>query len=414
MRFNYVQDYVFHDRLRRRLSKLEKTRALNRFFGCLKLANHDGVAILRQGKRVLYHGLHYCNNAWACPVCAPYKMGKIKRRIDAAFTIMKEKGYKCIMATFTVPSRRADYQDLESHTATRKIIPLGTILYILKRAYSKWWTYTRSVRKLFGDYKSFMVTELTYGERNGWHPHFHCLYWVKEDAFQTLQEKENQIAEKWHTCIKKVIENEVTWDNDAKKALLAFVNKSIAEKNFRGFYISKNADGTLKDVNKSNYFWSAENEVSDLCNKKGHNGNLTQWQMIEKICRDEPDSEKYVPLIAEIINTTFGMNMFKFTANFASELDNYIKEHSTPFEQKKSNTDAETTKPIETVCWLSREQWNLLKYREHIVGLNYILASLAIQDDAFELIKEFCEVFKVGAPLKKPPFTIKFIEKIAA
>lgn len=421
MQFLGTQDYVLHKRIREKLLYLHNnsfesmSKPLKNYMNCLKKVMPSGVTILKRRDKIRFHGLTHCRNIWACPTCAPTKMQRVKAKLTAAFDLMKEQGYKCCMVTYTVPHQRTEHYEQDGNVKYRNIIPFATMLYVLRTAFAKFWHY-QSMQKIRKGSKNFHIIEITYSDKNGWHPHFHTLCWYKPEQFEKIAKMEQNSRKNWYNCLLNAVE-EITWDNDSKNILKKFItyNKEHMDSaNSAGYYISKNDDGTIREFTASNYFWSGENEVADLYKKIARDGHLNQWQILQLATRSD-DNLKYVKLIEEILEATYWLKMFKFSPGFSKMLDEYIQEHGIATKKKSGGTDTDSTEnTTKVICWLSAQQWNLLIYREHIANLTVILSSFAIQDNAFELIKEFCTVFKIGEPKSSPPFKIKLPDEQVA
>lgn len=402
MKFLDTADYRTLHKIHDALRHSKKTPALQNYLNCMHVVREQGVSIIKQNNRVFFHGLRKCRNGWICPVCAPAKLAKAKRLVTAAFQKFNEEGYKCCMTTFTIPHKHANF---ESGCNYRKDISLSTMFYILKRAYSKFWSY-RGLQKLRANAKTFIIHEITYSERYGWHPHIHALHWFKPEDFDKYTAYEETMDKFWkHTL--SVVYKEITWNTTEQESLTDSLNFAINSASRPAIFISKDGNNQPRNINQTNYFWGGVNETTDLTYKKAKKGNLTQWQILEKVTSDNDPDGKYLKLVKEIIESVRSLSLYRFKPGLVQELQEYLKTHPIILQTKKKLQYDPGTKP-QIVCWLSQRQWNLLKYREHIKYLNLILSSFAIQDNAFELIKEFCTVFKVDEPLQKPPFKLKF------
>src|SRR5258706_6734865 len=110
-----------------------------------------------------YGGLETCGNVWLCPVCS----AKIHRRradqIRAALTTWEANGRAASLITITVPH---DLDDLlsnlvDAERAAWKRVTAGAAWQRLKRR--------------LGIAGHVIALEFTWGDENGWHPHYHVL-----------------------------------------------------------------------------------------------------------------------------------------------------------------------------------------------------------------------------------------------
>ena len=108
-------------------------------------------------------GIARCGSPWACPMCAPVVRQQRADEIGAGMLRHLEDGGSAVFVTFTVRHHQAD------ELAGR----LGVVSEVLHHvlAGSPW----KRRRDRLGYVGSIKATEITYGDRNGWHPHAHAL-----------------------------------------------------------------------------------------------------------------------------------------------------------------------------------------------------------------------------------------------
>jgi hypothetical protein len=123
----------------------------------------DRVEIRIKDGSAYYCGLETCGNVWLCPVCS----AKIHRRRAAelrdALEGWEAKGGAVSLATITVP------HDLDD--------PLSLLLDAERDAWKHITTgaaWQRLKRRL-GIAGHIIALEFTWGDENGWHPHYHVL-----------------------------------------------------------------------------------------------------------------------------------------------------------------------------------------------------------------------------------------------
>ena len=157
----------------------------NRHLVCGNLPVQDTVKIGRSNtNRLIYSGLAACGLRWACPVCAiKISTGKA----DDVQKILKNsqlRGYKIFFATLTV-----------SHSTANR---LEDLIYKVKENYRKLtakraYKGFRDKMGIIGYIKAF---EITYGEKNGWHPHLHFAYVCNKDV--DIKEFERELFNLWY------------------------------------------------------------------------------------------------------------------------------------------------------------------------------------------------------------------------
>lgn len=119
-----------------------------------------------------YSGLVTCGSVWACPICAAKIQERRRGEIEQVLSWHREvNDGQAIMVTFTFPHVRFDrLSDLLSKQAKAfKFLRSGRVWSELTKSLG----YVGLVRSL----------EVTHGQ-NGWHPHTHELWLVKQGVVQ--------------------------------------------------------------------------------------------------------------------------------------------------------------------------------------------------------------------------------------
>lgn len=116
-----------------------------------------------------YGGLIVCGNAWGCPICAPKVSEKRRFEIQTAVTAHRAAGGKVLLVTKTFSHTRNDVlKDM-----IEKISKANHGFFI-----------TKAIRKLKAEIKFqgyIRTLEITHSEANGWHPHYHELWFIRSD-----------------------------------------------------------------------------------------------------------------------------------------------------------------------------------------------------------------------------------------
>ncbi len=165
----------------------------NRISHCLSTAlkTSEGVYIFGNSDcKTKYKGLMLCGSRWSCPICAEKLIEASRQDILTASTKHLENGGSFIFLTLTTPHVRSDKLDF--------------LVQCQKKALKKFFGYSRvksafeSLDKL-GHIRSY---ELKHGF-NGWHPHFHFLYYINKmlDKFEVSKYSKILLAEWQKACI---------------------------------------------------------------------------------------------------------------------------------------------------------------------------------------------------------------------
>lgn len=194
-------------------------------------------------------GLQTCALSWVCAVCAPKIAERRAAEIETAMAVCLAKGGQVLMPTFTIPHGRQ-----QSLTDT---------LDLIKKA-RRWMGRSRQFRNLISELKvlgMILATEITHGEANGWHPHFHEL-WFFEKAGIDVADLENRLYVLWVlACAKNGL------DEPSRRHGVVVQDGSKAAK-----YVSKMGNGRE---------WKLSDEISKAASKGGRKGSRSAWELLD-------------------------------------------------------------------------------------------------------------------------------------
>jgi Replication protein len=110
-----------------------------------------------------YCGLETCGNVWLCPVCSAKIHHRRATELRDALTTWETDGRAASLVTITVPHDLADplAKLVDAQRAAWKHVTQGAAWQRLKRR--------------FGITGHIIALEFTWGDENGWHPHYHVL-----------------------------------------------------------------------------------------------------------------------------------------------------------------------------------------------------------------------------------------------
>lgn len=292
-----------------------------------------------------------CNNNRFCPNCKLLDISKFIHEFRQAYKNYSDLGYKAYMLTLTIPSvpgeALRDTIDL-LNKKFRKLIEKFSYDISDKRAYKD------RLLKIDGGIK---VLEITYNENNGFHPHFHCVVFCKNEiptknleknikgkwsrkinSYTFKSEIDVQIGKLWSMIwyderINSKNVNSIVYD---PKEIYFKDNKKCLEVDFReldekGIY--EVFKYTFKDSDIKNYYvfktlvQALENKrirqgFGILYNLKCEEVDTGVKQELELVEKEDPSS-----LVTREINelvTTY--RDYKKISRFNNQLDNNIKE----------------------------------------------------------------------------------------
>lgn len=197
-----------------------------------------------------YQGLQTCALPWLCAVCAPKIAERRSGEIEAAMTVCKAQGGQVLMPTFTVPHGRKD--------------PLADTLDLIKKALRSMGQSRRyrEMQDKLGVSGRIIATEITHGEANGWHPHFHEL-WFFESAGVDLAQLELDLYRMW------------------RKACLKFGLGEPSRKH--GVVVQDGSRAAQYVAKMSDKEWTLADEIAKASSKSGRKGSRSAWQLLDCI-----------------------------------------------------------------------------------------------------------------------------------
>lgn len=140
-----------------------------------------------------YVWLRRCGSVWFCRGCASKIYGVRRQELQKAFEFFQGKDKTFSFVTLTHPHTNQE-------TLADTMVRLSAAVSAFRMG--KAWTLFKGKYDLEHIIRAL---EVTYSERNGWHPHFHMLF-VYDRKSMTKQEAddiENFIRDRWHRiCIK--------------------------------------------------------------------------------------------------------------------------------------------------------------------------------------------------------------------
>lgn len=214
-----------------------------------------------------YKGLQTCGSVWTCPVCA----GKIseRRRVElaSAIAIHKASGGQVLLLTLTNRHERRD--------------DLGELIKGQAEALRRFMRGTKAAKGWFNDLGAIgtiRAMEITHGDANGWHPHYHLLVFVSGAV--DLQAMALRGAAIWANCCK-----------------LAGLKEPSIE---RGLTL-QGGDYASKYVGK----WGLEQEMTKGHQKKARAGGSTPFDLLRKLLTDKSD-KRSAALFAEFASVFKG------------------------------------------------------------------------------------------------------------
>lgn len=136
-------------------------------------------------QRANFQGHQVCASPWVCPVCAAKISERRRAEVAAAIAAAKSLGLVVYLLTLTFPHGLGD--------------DLGDCMASALKAYSKLFSGKAGskLRDRIGLEGTIRALEVTHGEANGFHPHFHTLLFLDPAKGFTPAYVHSQIAPRW-------------------------------------------------------------------------------------------------------------------------------------------------------------------------------------------------------------------------
>lgn len=274
-------------------------------------------------QRARYNNLRVCGSVWACPFCSAKISERRAGELSDALVVAKELGLKVALLTCTVP-----------HVAQEALKPL------LKKLQRSWRGFMDNragqvIQALLGVEGTIRNLETTHGE-NGWHPHFHCLVFYRNDV--DLAEIEGRWAAHWqHVCVKAGLRR----PSDAHGLTL------------------QNGDYAAKYVSK----WGLEHEMTKSMHKVARKGGRTPFDILRDY-EQGLDREENAKLFREFVAAFHGARQLVWS----NGLKDLLAVEEVTDEELATREDE---RPTRLVCELNKEQWWVVRqhYRAALLSL---------------------------------------------
>lgn len=416
-----ILDARLHHWLRKKIGELPISQQiqLKNLKNCGKTAmiqpqSTPAVFLLRNNRNeARLFGQVTCKNTWACPHCSTVRMQKYAKIIGAAIESMKLNYHqRACMITFTVPHLR--FQSCREVTD----ILYKTWTAVFQNAHSRRKTKNGdSIRSSSPANKFFSeneirhyvrVAEYTWGA-NGWHPHFHCLFWFPEKYLDNILSFEQSIQAFWTKKFKEVV-SKYYKNRDEFNAIQKL--HDIADDDYAGkqdiVWISKGKDGKIMPVESADYIagWGADNELTGNYRKNASNeGHYTPYQILEMAADGNKQMEDlYVEFMLQVTRKPVHHRINFSKTGILKIAKIYM--NTVGFEQLLKKKSAEW----EVVAWFNQEQWSEICHLDLLSPfISNILYLAAI--NRRDLLSDFLENF--GIKLAKcPHFHQQHVENI--
>lgn len=380
-------------------------------------AIRPGIVVMANSKHSALWGFQHCFNAWACPECSAVVMSRYSTNIACAIEALKKQGQVAFMVTLGIP---------HTHRMSCK-----QAFEILQRTWANFIHHGNKHHKSANNdaFSNFCaevnctyrirVCEMTWGQHNGWNPHYHCLFFVDEKHLQDVLKWQKRLSDSWkHFARKntlKVLADDPNFYDLENYIDILYERQLWNER--PAFYISTDKKGKVIKQTSSLYIcgWGADDELTGLKRKKAHKNRLTPIQILEKSMKatDEKIRIKYAKLYREFALATIKKQRMCMSNGLRMLITEYKKTHDYIELYKKKLSESPTAKePMKVICWFTTKQWSDISELEN---LNDCIVPEILQrarlPDGKKLIEEY--LLDYGVDIRDNP-TYPSIQKVEA
>ena len=313
------------------------------------------VSLDLEANRARYNNLRVCGRVWPCPFCSAKISERRAGELAGAMVVAKSQGLKVALLTCTVPHVVQD--------------ALKTLLMGLLKA----WRHLvddrvgKAIRADLGLVGTIRNVEATCG-CNGWHPHFHCLVFYKNEV--DLSQIESRWSAHWqHVCVKAGLRR------PSDEHGLTLQNGDYA-----AAYVSK---------------WGLEHEMTKSMHKLGRKGGRTPFDILRDYQTGETSAEKEenAVLFREFVAAFHGVRQLAWSPGLKKLLA--VVEIS-----DEELALLEDKRPTRLICELDMLQWKAVRQYHRATLLTLAEKDAASIPEFLNTIKE--QNMKLTLKFKKP------------
>lgn len=395
MNYDNIKDYRLQKALKKSIAQSGKSFALRTLEQCCSRSANpvNGVAILSNSSHTRIYGARMCKNSWACPICSAVQASKIAARLAAGLDALKET-HNAIMITFTIFHSKND--------SCKQAFDL---------LFETWVAFTAN-RHRYSGYGKFLsdlnivhharCSEVTYSE-NGWHPHFHCLFWVPKENFNKVLAYENMLVEAWRTSQERVMKRIYGYTK-----YNAFYESERLHPSQRGVFISK-SEGNPIIMKSSDYLcgWGADSEATGNYRKEATcKTSRSMYQLLTDGANGDKTAMDLYLEFAEYVIKHKRRRWDLGRSGLKAIIGNYINSEGYREVMKKKRIQYLDEKGAwHLVAWFSSEQWSKICWTDNTLNFSLVTLILCMSKypNAHELICEILQLHRIPPCLNYDP-----------
>jgi hypothetical protein len=275
------------------------------------------VILNKEHNRARYNNLRVCGRVWTCPFCSAKISEHRALELAGAMAVAKAKGLRVALLTCTVP-----------HVAQDGLEALvGRLLKAWSRLVDN--RAGKLIRADLGLVGTVRNIEATHGGLNGWHPHFHCLVFYKNNV--DLVEIEARWSAEWQrVCVKSGLRR----PSDEH-------GLTLQDGSFAAAYVSK---------------WGLEHEMTKTMHKVGRRHGRTPFDILRdyESGKTLDEKEQNAELFREFVAAFHNVRQLHWSPG----LKKLLTVEEVTDEELATQEDEQ---PTRLVCELDKVQWKAVR-----------------------------------------------------
>lgn len=370
--------------------------------GTIRKPGHmPAVFIVANNETAKIWGAQFCDSSWSCPICSAREMAKYASKIACAIDACDKINQAAFMITFTVP---------HYHDWTCK-----QVYDILRETWRRFAKQAKTQKNngkndVFAKFNNefdctyrIRVGEFTWGYY-GWHPHYHCLFFVPKHKLQRVKDWQQKLSDRWFHLAKQSTIKILQRDNYRDLSATAieklvedyYTSKKEKLQQTKEAMISLDEKGNVRRALSSDYVcgWGADRELTGNVRKEAsHKGHFTPHQLLTKAWQldnkgkstNDERADKYFRRYVCYALATKGTYRMRMSPALAKLIAAW-KQTNDYYEicKKKLAENQQRQGKNRLVVWFKPEQW----YNICCLDLIPEILQLAIQTNGKQLIEQ--------------------------
>ena len=385
------------------------------------MAGRDVYLVADDDGHAKYYGLMTCKNTWCCPVCTALMMEKYRSYIASAIEMLGPTHFG-FGVTLTIPH----YKFMDWRETT-------DIIYATWRYFRLHNMKERSHHVFTEFYKEIptenwvRVGEYTWSEKNGAHPHFHCIWWTPRGKEKGVLDWESRLNDFWLKQAKRIaikywkrhklhedLLSQGKWKTYEDLADTVFYVNGRDDCWNEAFHFSRDKDGNLLEAKSSDYIcgWGSDRELTGNIRKEASaSGHYTPYQILQMGITNPKYRQVYLDFCLAVTRKPVHHRV-----NFSKNgLFKRIKEYRKNRPEESERLEKKSLNRWEVVCYFTQDDWYSVLDLEDMTGSPITSDILYLASQNKEVLLEYLDRLglKYQIPTRIPYAMTNWVSEIA-